>query len=242
MKARTLFLALVAVLSVLSATAVAEGHRVVQGTKSADELNMTDGGDRVFARSGDDTVEGGGRQRPPSWRTRRRRPVRRRREGPPPRRPGQRSPGRRRGQRLPERSRRRPRQGRIVCGDGYDTSCSAGATWFSSRSGGGRRARRRAEGRPGARAARSADDDGCEKVNGRVAASTRARRPTAAARSRRARDSGCDEPACPSMSRGCDDPVEDPCAATYRDCEDPVVDDQEPDTPVDEPAGEPDQT
>ncbi len=90
----------------------------------------------------------------------------------------------------------------------------------------------------------SADDDGCEKVKRpgggeHTCASTNrgCEEPACPSMS-----SGCDEPACPSMSRGCDDPVEDPCVATYRDCEDPVVDDQEPDTPVDEPAGEPDQT
>ena len=59
MRGKTLFLAVVAVLSLLSATAVAGGHRVVKGTKGSDELTMSGGGDRVFARAGDDTVDGG---------------------------------------------------------------------------------------------------------------------------------------------------------------------------------------
>jgi hypothetical protein len=59
MRGRTIFLAVVAVLSLLSATAVAGGHRVVQGTKGGDELNAGAGADRVFARSGDDQVDGG---------------------------------------------------------------------------------------------------------------------------------------------------------------------------------------
>ena len=59
MRGRTLFLALVAVFSVLSATAIAGGHRVVMGTTGGDELNAAGGADRVFARSGDDTVNGG---------------------------------------------------------------------------------------------------------------------------------------------------------------------------------------
>ena len=59
MRGRTLFVALVAVLSLLSATAVAGGHRVVRGTKGSDELTTGSGANRVFARGGDDTVEGG---------------------------------------------------------------------------------------------------------------------------------------------------------------------------------------
>jgi RTX calcium-binding nonapeptide repeat (4 copies) len=58
-RGKTLLLALVAALSLLSATAVAGGHRVVKGTKGGDELTMSGGGDRVFARAGDDTVDGG---------------------------------------------------------------------------------------------------------------------------------------------------------------------------------------
>ena len=65
-RGRTIFLALVAVLSLLCATAVAFAHDggCVQGTKGADELTADDGNNRVFARAGDDTVDGGARQRP----------------------------------------------------------------------------------------------------------------------------------------------------------------------------------
>jgi RTX calcium-binding nonapeptide repeat (4 copies) len=59
MRGKTLFLAVLAALSLFSATAVAGGHRVVQGTKDGDELNAGGGADRVFARSGDDSVDGG---------------------------------------------------------------------------------------------------------------------------------------------------------------------------------------
>ena len=59
MRGRTLFLSLVAVFSLLSATAVAGGDRVVSGTSDGDELNAGRGADRVFARAGDDTVNGG---------------------------------------------------------------------------------------------------------------------------------------------------------------------------------------
>jgi hypothetical protein len=57
-KGKTLFLALVAALSLLCATAVA-GGRAVPGTKGADELDMRGGNDKVHARGGDDTVDGG---------------------------------------------------------------------------------------------------------------------------------------------------------------------------------------
>ncbi len=59
MRGKTLFLAVLAALSLLSATAVAGGHRVVQGTKGGDELDAGGGADRIFARSGDDSVDGG---------------------------------------------------------------------------------------------------------------------------------------------------------------------------------------
>jgi hypothetical protein len=58
-RGRTLFFALVVIMSLISATAVAGGHRVVQGTKGSDELTLGDGANRVFARAGDDTVAGG---------------------------------------------------------------------------------------------------------------------------------------------------------------------------------------
>jgi hypothetical protein len=58
-RGRTFFFALVAALSLVSATAVAGGHRVVMGTNGGDELTMGGGANRVFARAGDDTVDGG---------------------------------------------------------------------------------------------------------------------------------------------------------------------------------------
>lgn len=60
MRGRTLVVAVVALLSVFTATAVAAGHRVVIGTGGTDELTMGSAGDRVSARGGDDTVNGGG--------------------------------------------------------------------------------------------------------------------------------------------------------------------------------------
>lgn len=60
MRGKTAFLALVAVLTMICATAVAfaNGDRV-PGTKEADELTLFGGDDKVYARGGDDTVEGG---------------------------------------------------------------------------------------------------------------------------------------------------------------------------------------
>ena len=61
MRGRTFVIAVVALVSLLTtATAVAGGHRVVMGTKGVDDLAMGSAGDRVFARGGDDTVDGGG--------------------------------------------------------------------------------------------------------------------------------------------------------------------------------------
>ena len=60
MRGRIFVIALVALLSLLTATAVAGGQRVVMGTKGGDDLTMGSAGDRVFARGGDDTVDGGG--------------------------------------------------------------------------------------------------------------------------------------------------------------------------------------
>jgi hypothetical protein len=54
-----LWLVAIAAMLVVSAVAVAHGNRV-PGTKDADELTMLDGNDRVYARAGDDTVDGGG--------------------------------------------------------------------------------------------------------------------------------------------------------------------------------------
>jgi len=61
-RGKTVFLALVAGIIMLCATAVAfahEGDWRVRGTKGSDELTMGDGNNRVYARAGDDTVDGG---------------------------------------------------------------------------------------------------------------------------------------------------------------------------------------
>jgi len=57
-RGRALFFALLAALSLLSATAVAGAHRVGMGAKGGDELTVGDDANRVFARAGDDTVDG----------------------------------------------------------------------------------------------------------------------------------------------------------------------------------------
>ncbi len=236
MRGRTLFLAVVAVLSLLSATAVAGGHRVVQGTKGGDELNAGAGADRVYAKSGDDSVDGGtgndrlrgghgddalfggdGKDRLKG---------------------GQDNDfldGGDGNDYLNGGGDGRDKD-KIVCGDGYDVvvlgrndvvlvevdaSGDAGETGATGEAG----------------------DDGCEKV----------KRP------------GGGREACPSTSDGCEHkscaatdghecepqacasggsshcyPTEPVCAATYRECdEDPVVKDPEPDEPVEVP--EPDE-
>jgi hypothetical protein len=62
-RGKTTFLALVAGLIMLCATAVAfahEGELRIPGTTGSDELTMGDGSNRVYARAGDDMVDGGG--------------------------------------------------------------------------------------------------------------------------------------------------------------------------------------
>jgi hypothetical protein len=62
-RGKAIFLALVAGLIMLCATAVAfahEGELRVPGTKGSDELTMGDGSNRVYARAGNDMVDGGG--------------------------------------------------------------------------------------------------------------------------------------------------------------------------------------
>ena len=60
MRGKTVFLALVAVLTMLCATAVAFAHNSELGTKGSDELAGSDGNNKLYARGGDDTVDGGG--------------------------------------------------------------------------------------------------------------------------------------------------------------------------------------
>jgi RTX calcium-binding nonapeptide repeat (4 copies) len=62
-RGKTVFLALVAVLTMLCATAVAfahDGELRIPGTKDADELAGGDGNNKLYARGGDDMVDGGG--------------------------------------------------------------------------------------------------------------------------------------------------------------------------------------
>jgi RTX calcium-binding nonapeptide repeat (4 copies) len=59
-RGKTVFLTLVAVLTMLCATAVAFAHTSELGTKSSDELAGGDGNNKLYARGGDDMVDGGG--------------------------------------------------------------------------------------------------------------------------------------------------------------------------------------
>jgi hypothetical protein len=220
-RGRTLFLALVAVLSLLSATAVAGGHRVVQGTKGGDELTMGDDGNRVFARAGDDTVDGGA------------------------------GDDRLRGGRGDDTlfggdddDRLRGGQDsdyldggegddylngggdgrdkdKIVCGDGYDVVVLGRNDVVLVEVAASEEGETPTE-----------DADGCEKVKGpggeKGCASTK-----------RECGEGVERP-CASTNRGCEDPpAEEPCVATYDACEDPPAVTPEPDEPVEQPADEP---
>jgi hypothetical protein len=62
-RGKTVFLALVAVLTMLCASAVAfahEGELRIPGTSGSDELAGGDGNNKLYARGGDDMVDGGG--------------------------------------------------------------------------------------------------------------------------------------------------------------------------------------
>jgi hypothetical protein len=62
-RGKTVFLALVAVMTMLCATAVAfahDGELRIPGTQGSDELAGGDGNNKLYARGGDDTVDGGG--------------------------------------------------------------------------------------------------------------------------------------------------------------------------------------
>jgi hypothetical protein len=60
MRGKKTVLALVALATMLLVSAVALAHEGgLPGTKDSDELTMSDGNDRVFARGGDDSVDGG---------------------------------------------------------------------------------------------------------------------------------------------------------------------------------------
>jgi RTX calcium-binding nonapeptide repeat (4 copies) len=224
MRGRTIFFAVVAVLSLLSATAVAGGHRVVQGTKGGDELNAGGGADRVFARSGDDQVDGGtgndkirggtgddalfggdGKDRL---------------------RGGQDNDfldGGDGDDYLNGGGDGRDKD-KIVCGDGYDVVVL------------GRNDVVLVEVDASEESGESEEDDGCEKV----------RKPGGDREA--CASTGCEQEPCASTNGGCQEPrtcasrvapgcypTEPVCAATYDGCEDPVVKEPEPDEPVEEP-------
>jgi hypothetical protein len=229
-RSRTLFLALVAVLSLLSANAVAGGHRVVQGTNAADELTMGEAGNRVFARAGDDMVDGGaGNDRLRGGR------------GDDALFGGDDNDRLRGGQDndlldggegddyLNGGGDGRDKD-RIVCGDGYDVvvlgrkdvvlvevEASEHPAEEDAPAGD-------ESDDPVLEEPESGDDDGCEKV----------KHPGDGPRTCASTNGGCHEGEAPCASNygGCEDPVDEPCAATYRDCDDPVVGEPEPDPPV----------
>lgn len=243
MRGRTLFFALVAALSLLSATAVAAGHRVVQGTKAGDELNMGDGGDRVFARAGDDTVDGGGGN--DRLRGGRGDDSLFGEEGDDRLRGGQDSDlldGGEGDDYLNGGGDGRDKD-RIVCGDGYDVVVLGRNDVVLVEVAVSEHAAGESDGQP-ALEEPEAGDDGCEKVKGPGAPHVCA-----------SHGSGCDEAGRPCVATarecleddrmpcatnygGCEQPAEEPCVATTRGCDDAVVGEPEPDPPV--PAPEPD--
>jgi hypothetical protein len=239
MKGRGLFVAIVAALSLLSATAVAGGHRVVQGTKGDDELTMGAGGQRVFARAGDDNVDGGaGRDR-----------LR-----------GGRGDDYLSGGGGNDRLRGGQDddlldggegddylngggdggdKDRIVCGDGHDVVVlgrndvvlvEVQASNDDLAPDAGDPAGDDADD-PLLEEPESSDDDGCEKLKGPGAPRTCASHN---------RSCGDDERTCASNDGGCDEPVDEPvdepCVANVAQCDDPVVTEPEPDEPVEVPA------
>ena len=239
MRGRTIFLAVLAALSLLSATAVAGGQRVVQGTKGGDELSAGGGADRIFARSGDDQVDGGtGNDR-----------IRGGHgddalfggDGKDRLRGGQDSDlldGGDGNDYLNGGGDGRDKD-KIVCGDGYDVvvlgrgdvvlvevEASGDAEDVPARDESGE-----------SESGDSGDDDGCEKVklpggDREACASTGCEREPCASTYR-----GCEEPhACASrLTPGCY-PTEPVCAATYEGCEEPVAKEPDHDEPVEEPA------
>jgi RTX calcium-binding nonapeptide repeat (4 copies) len=232
-RGRTLFFALVAALSLLSATAVAAGHRVVLGTKAGEELTMGDSANRVFARGGDDTVDGGGGN--DRLRGGRGDDVLSGEEGDDRLRGGQDSDlldGGDGDDYLNGGGDGRDKD-RIVCGDGYDVVVL------------GRNDVVLVEVAASERPAEVGDDDGCEKVKGpgapQVCAShgsgcEGAGRPCVATARECVED---DRMPCASNDSGCEHPADEPCVATTRGCDDPVAGEPEPDPPVEgtEPVG-----
>jgi RTX calcium-binding nonapeptide repeat (4 copies) len=233
-RGRTLFLALVAALSVLSATAVAGGHRVVKGSKGADELTLGAGGNRVFARAGNDTVDGGGG----NDRLR-----------------GGRGDDALRGGRGADRllggqdndfldggkgndvlngSGDGRDKDRIVCGGGYDVVVLGRGDVILAEGGASEYADEDEDAPadeesddPVLEESEPDDDGGCEKL----------KLPGGAPRPCASHHPGCDEaeqPCAATNREGCgDEEADEPCVATYSDCDDPVEDESAPD-PADE--------
>jgi hypothetical protein len=240
-RGRTLFFALVAALSLLSATAVAAGHRVVQGTKGSDELTMGDGGNRVFARAGDDTVDGGaGNDR---LRGGRGDDVLSGEEGDDRLRGGQDSDlldgGD--GDDYLNGGGDGGDKDRVVCGDGYDVVVLGRNDVVLVEVAASEDVAEEGDGEPALDEPEAGDDDGCEKVKGpgapQVCAShgsgcEGAGRPCVATARECVED---DRMPCASNDGGCEQPAEEPCVATTRGCDDPVAGEPEPDGPVETP-------
>lgn len=216
MRGRTFVIAVVALLSLLTtATAVAGGHRVVMGTKGVDDLAMGSAGDRVFARGGDDTVDGGGGN-----------DRLRGGNGDDDLSGGEGNDRLRGGQgedHLDGGEGNDYLNGRgdggdpdeIVCGSGTDTAVLGRNDVVVEDEATG--------------------DDGCEKVKGpgapRTCASLRDGCETARPCVASTRECGEDDNIpCASNSEGCDEPVDEPCVATLNsDCDDPVTSEPEAD-------------
>jgi hypothetical protein len=224
-RGRTLVVLVVALLSLLTATAVAGGHRVVMGTKGSDDMSLGSAGDRVFARGGDDTVDGGaGNDRMRGGR------------GDDDLSGGEGNDRLRGGQgedHLDGGEGNDYLNGRgdggdpdeMVCGGGTDTVVlGRNDVIVENASAAGDEA-----------AGDEADDAGCEKVKGPGAPGTCAShrdgcevaRPCVASTRECGED---DNMPCASNREGCDEPVEDPCVATLNsDCDDPVAGEPEAD-------------
>ena len=209
MRGRTFVVVLVALLSLLTATAVAGGHRVVIGTKSGDDLSLGSAGDRVFARGGDDTVDGGGGN------------------------------DRLRGGNGDDDLSGGEGNDRLRGGQGEDHLDGGGGNdYLNGRGDGGDPDEIVCGvGTDIAVLGRNdvAGDDGCEKLKGpgapHVCASHRDGCETARLCVASTRECGEDDHMpCASNREGCDEPVEDPCVATLnRDCDDPVAGEPEAD-------------
>jgi len=207
-RGRTLVVLVVAILSLLTATAVAGGHRVVMGTKGSDDMSLGSAGDRVFARGGDDTVDGGAGN------------------------------DRMRGGKGDDDLSGGEGNDRLRGGQGEDhLDGGEGDDYLNGRGDGGDPDELVCGGGTDTVVLGRNDvvaDDGCEKVKGpgaRTCASHRdgceVARPCVASTRECGED---DNMPCASNQEGCDEPVEEPCVATLnRDCDDPVAGEPEAD-------------